>query len=219
MTCHECEILLSDYLDGTLAADVRADFDRHLSECQACAELTRDASAGMAILHEVEEPEPPAWLVTRILAETSSGKHGSLRTAKGPKAWFAGLLGPILQPRLVMGMALTVLSFSMMARCAGVSPRQFKPSDLEPSQVWAAIDDKAHRMWSRTVKFYEDLRFVYEVQSRVREWTEQQDQDSRTRSAEQPLEDRRLPGMQQGSKKGAPAQPVSEPEPKQGGVR
>jgi len=215
MKCHELEILLCDYLDGTLAVDVQADFKRHLSECSSCAELARDASAGMAFLKKVDEPEPPDWLVTRILAETSSGKHGVLGPAKGVRAWLAGLLGPVLRPRLVMGMALTVLSFSMMARCAGVSPRQFKPSDLEPSQIWAALDDRAHRMWSRTVKFYDGLRFVYEAQARVREWTEQQDEENRARSAEQPLEDRRLPRIQEG----APVQEKGTPAPKQGGVR
>ncbi len=72
-----------------------------------------------------------------------------------------------------MGMAMTVLSFSMLARFAGIEPRQLRPSDLDPVKIWIAVDDRAHRAWDKTVKYYENLKLVIEVQSRLKEWTEQ----------------------------------------------
>jgi len=72
-----------------------------------------------------------------------------------------------------MGMAMTVLSFSMLARFAGIEPRQLKPSDLDPVKIWMAVDDRAHRGWDRTVKYYENLKLVIEIQSRLKDWTEQ----------------------------------------------
>ena len=36
MTCREVADFLADYLSGTLAADIRAQFDRHLSVCSNC---------------------------------------------------------------------------------------------------------------------------------------------------------------------------------------
>ena len=46
-----------------------------------------------------------------------------------------------------------------------------------PAAVWSEIDDRAHRTWARAVKYYESLRFVYEIQSRLKEWTEQDGED------------------------------------------
>jgi anti-sigma factor RsiW len=37
MTCRELIELLQEYLDGALAADVRAHFEQHLAACASCA--------------------------------------------------------------------------------------------------------------------------------------------------------------------------------------
>jgi hypothetical protein len=81
---------------------------------------------------------------------------------------------------------MTILSFSMLGRLAGIEARQLKPSDLHPAKVWAAADDKVHRAWARAVKYYENLRLVYEVRSRLQEWTEQEQEDRKGRVTEQP---------------------------------
>jgi hypothetical protein len=52
-------------------------------------------------------------------------------------------------------------------------------SDLEPAEVWAGIEDRAYRAWGRTVKFYDNLKFVYQIQTTLREWQQQgEDQQS-----------------------------------------
>ncbi len=99
----------------------------------------------------------------------------------------------MLQPRLVMGMALTIFSFSMMARCPGISPRQLRSSDMDPKKIWAALDDQAHRGWERSLKFYENIKVVYEIQSRLKDWTDQQDEEDRNAAARRPVEERRVP--------------------------
>jgi hypothetical protein len=78
-----------------------------------------------------------------------------------------------LQPRYVMGMAMTILSFSMLARFAHIEPRQLRPSDLDPVKVWQGIDDHSHRVYDRAMKYYDNLRLVIEIQSRLKEWTDQ----------------------------------------------
>jgi hypothetical protein len=64
-------------------------------------------------------------------------------------------------------------------------------ADLEPARVWAGAEGRVLRGWERSVKFYENLRFVYQIQSRVREWRDQQDQD--TAAPPEQADDRRLP--------------------------
>jgi|SRR5579864_228250 len=191
MTCANLEIALCDYLDGTLAPAEKAEVERHLSTCAACTELARDAGAAMAFMERVADVEPPPELVTRMFAIPGVREvRPSVR--KGIRDWFRGLIHPMLQPRMVMGLSLTILFFGMMARCAGVPERRLSAADLEPARVWAGAEDRVHRTWERSVKFYENLRFVYQIQSKVREWRDQQEQDTTAAPAEN-TEDRRLP--------------------------
>jgi hypothetical protein len=73
--------------------------------------------------------------------------------------------------------------------------RPLTPADLNPSRVWASIEDRGVRTWARTVKFYENLKFVYQIQSTVREWQQQQDEEQRvsTGSEERKSDERKLP--------------------------
>ena len=77
-----------------------------------------------------------------------------------------------------MGMAMTVLSFAMLGRLSGIEVRQLKPSDLDPVKVWMAAEDRVHRVWERTVKHYNSLRLVFQIQAQLNEWSEEQQADS-----------------------------------------
>ncbi|HUJ20495.1 MAG TPA: zf-HC2 domain-containing protein [Bryobacteraceae bacterium] len=191
MTCADLEITLCDYLDGTLAPAARAEVERHLSECATCAELARDAGAALAFMERVADIEPPPELVTRMFA--IPGMPGARATVRvGIRKWFHNLVQPVLQPRMAFGLSLTILFFGMMARCAGIQDRHLSASDLDPARVWTGVDNSVHRGWERTVKFYENLRFVYQIQSKLREWREQQEQEPAGAAAEN-ADERRLP--------------------------
>lgn len=79
-----------------------------------------------------------------------------------------------------MGMAMTILSFAMLGRFAGIEARQLRAADLSPVKVWEASEDRAHRAWNRAVKYYQSLRVVYEVQSVLRELTETEEEAGAT---------------------------------------
>jgi hypothetical protein len=175
MTCADFEVLLCDYVDGTLDAAQRHAIEEHQRECASCAEFARDVTGAVAFMERAEEIDAPPELLTRITFEIPTG--GAPK--KGWRAVFGGWLRPVLQPKFAMGMAMTILSFSMLGRLAGIEARQFRPADLHPARVWAAADDKAHRAWARAVKYYENLRLVYEVRSRLQEWTEQEQEENR----------------------------------------
>jgi hypothetical protein len=178
MTCADFEILLCDYLDGTLDEVRRREVEEHRNGCAVCAEFARDVAGAVAFMERVAEVEPPAELLTKITFEIPSGG-----ARKGVRSWLTGWLQPVLQPKVAMGMAMTILSFSMLGRLAGVEVRQLQPSDLHPANVWAAVDNRVYRTWERAVKYYENLRLVYEVQTRLQEWTRQEDEDRKGRGA------------------------------------
>jgi hypothetical protein len=183
MTCAELEILLCDYVDGTLRAEERTALEEHLSDCSACRQLNEDVSGATAFFERVPAPEPPAELLTRIMHHAPMGPAAVRERPADPVAgdarpsWIRRLLGGLfqgwLQPRYVMGMAMTILSFSMLARFAHIEPRQLRPSDLDPVKVWQGIDDHSHRVYDRAMKYYDNLRLVIEIQSRLKEWSDQ----------------------------------------------
>ena len=85
MNCADLEILICDYVDGTLDAAHRAEVEAHLAECELCAELAHDSAAAVRFMERAADVEPPPELVTRILfdapwhkgANPSGGRRGS----------------------------------------------------------------------------------------------------------------------------------------------
>jgi hypothetical protein len=204
MTCAELEILLCDYVDGTLHASERTALESHLGGCAACKQLAEDVIGATAFMERVADVNPPAELMTRILHYAPSGRRAANRAANEERnnlspSWikrlFGGLVQSVLQPRYVMGMAMTILSFSMLARFAHIDPRQLRPADLDPVKVWQGIDDRSHRVWDRTMKYYDNLKLVIEVQSRLKEWTDQDPGAAGARNSGQPAAGQR--GSQQ----------------------
>jgi len=184
MKCAEFEVLLSDALDGIISANDQARLDEHARVCPACADLAADCGAAIAFLAQVETVEPPVALVDRLIAQAPvTPAHRPHHEHKSKwAAVFGGWFGPLLQPRLAMGMAMTILSFSMVGRVLGLQERQLTMADLEPSRVVATLDLKIHRAWDRAVKYYENVRLVYVIQSQLREWSAQEEEDRRTQS-------------------------------------
>jgi anti-sigma factor RsiW len=188
MKCAELEILICDYVDGTLPAAEEAEVEHHLAVCPACAELARDSAAAVGFMERASEVEPPPELITRILYDAPWSRQKSL--ARGLRARLGGWIGPILRPKLVMGAAMTILSLSMLTQF--VAPmRQLKPSDFTPSAVWAGLADRADRAWARTVKYYDNLKVVYQIQTLLRDWQQQVDEQKPAQPKNN--EDRKLP--------------------------
>ena len=178
MNCYELETLLCDYVDGTLRTAHKTEVEAHLAQCPNCAEMARDAAAVAALASRAAEVEAPPELVTRILYDLAANREKAMEKRRGRLAVLGQWLGPVLQPRFAMGMAMTVLSLAMLARAAHINVRQLSLADLDPVRVWQGVDDRAHRGWTRAVKFYESLRFVYEIRSRLTELTAQDEATS-----------------------------------------
>ena len=168
ITCTEFEILLADYLDGTLGAEQKATIETHRGECVSCAELALDAAGAVGFIERTAAVDPPPALVNRILFEVTNGKSRSVIKP----SWMERLLGRragfLLQPRFAMGMAMAVLSLAMVGR------------------FWATAENTMHRSWDRAVKGYESLQLVYEVQNQLDEWAKQRGPDSGSQGATNP---------------------------------
>jgi anti-sigma factor RsiW len=177
LSCADFETLLADSIDGTLSAPARSAerdaFLRHRETCPACAALAEDAESAMAFMERTADVEVPQALVSKILQATNSGWEFKLR-GQGVSGWINRTFAPVLRPRIVMGAAMMFLSATMLTRCT--PSHTFTTADLDPVHLWVSLDDKAHRIWSRTVKSYESMRLVYEVKNQINDWAEQQKQ-------------------------------------------
>ncbi len=191
MTCADFEIPICDYVDGTLSAARAAEVERHLAECPACAALARDSAAAVAFIGRAADVEPPPQLMARILYDAPWNTE---KAASRKLSWLAGILGPVWNPRVVMGCAMTVLSVSMLAKFMGpIKP--LKAADLRPAAIWSGITGRVDYAWIRAEKFVEDLKVVYQIQTTIQKW-QQQDEDraaAEAQSAAPKADDHKLP--------------------------
>jgi hypothetical protein len=169
MNCADFEILLADYIDGALGEAENAALEQHASTCTGCRELLADASGAVNFLKRADEIVPPPELITRIAFQAPAGRTREPFERQGflsrlTSKW----LQPVLQPRLAMGMAMTILSFAMLERCTGVHVQHIQAADLNPVRIWGGLEDRTVRAKDRVVKYYENLRWVYEIETRLK---------------------------------------------------
>src|ERR1700756_2799989 len=177
MQCNEFDLLLSDALDGVLSGPGLDRFQAHASTCKTCGPLLAEAEAGRQWLKGLTEVEPPASLVSNILASTTGVDTQRLRdTVRSPQpriSWWehvqASLLEPIWatvrQPRFAMSFGMAFFALSVALTVAGVKPADLRQISLRPS----AIRHTYYSTQAKVVRYYENVRIVYEVESRVRE--------------------------------------------------
>ena len=174
MTCSDIDILLAEYVEGSLSTEQRSAVEAHLTGCRLCSALAVDSAEAFGFLERIPVIDAPPELVNKLLFEIA---NGASRSAMRPSL-LSRILGqwaePILQPRVAMGMAMTMLSIAMILHSAGISERQLTMSDLDPVKVWTSAESKVTRWWNRGVQYYENLRVVYEIQSRIQEWGQDQ---------------------------------------------
>src|ERR1039457_4253149 len=82
--CGQWEILLADALDGLLNPEAEAAFTAHMAVCPACTALFEEARRGREWLEFLSpEPEGPAGVLDRILAQTGPGQMEGFGRAAG----------------------------------------------------------------------------------------------------------------------------------------
>ena len=176
MHCNEFDSLLTDALDGVLSGAGLDRFQAHARSCKSCGPLLAEAEAGRNWLKELTEVEPPANLVTNILVSTTGVDTQRLRTTlrvPQPRAsWLermqASFLEPIWavvrQPRFAMSFGMAFFALSVGLTVAGVKPADLRQVSLRPS----AIRHSYYNTQARVIRYYDNVRLVYEVQAAVR---------------------------------------------------
>ena len=79
---------------------------------------------------------------------------------------FSPIIAVARQPRFAMSFGMAFFTLSVSLSLAGVKLSDLRHVDLRPS----AIRRTYYETSGRVVKYYENIRFVYEIESRVREF-------------------------------------------------
>ena len=175
MQCSEFDALLSQAIDGTLSGERLEAFEAHGRTCKLCGPLLQEAEAGRSWLMTLEAVEPPADLVNNILLRTSGVPER--QRAAGANTWLgrvrelaALIVSPVVnvarQPRFAMSFGMAFFTLSVTLSLAGVKVSDLRHIDLRPT----AIRHTYYETSGRVVRYYENIRFVYEIESRVRQF-------------------------------------------------
>jgi len=177
MDCSEFEALLADALDNAIPADTRAAFDEHGRSCEVCGPMFAEIWEGMVMVQGLAELEPPKNLVHNILAATSRQEATAEQIAEEAKlGWMERLrrslspqVGGLLHSRFAMSFAMAFFSLSITLTLAGVKITDVKNMVENPSMLRKNVVLGYTHVEAKVTSYYENLRFVYQVQAKVRE--------------------------------------------------
>jgi Putative zinc-finger len=179
--CGHWETLLADALDGLLRPEDEAIFSGHMATCPACTGLFEEARRGREWLEFLSgEPEVPEGLLDKILASTGPGQVAGFGLVSGggaavamPQPWqrpgFMGRVRRFAEPRLMMTVAMAFFSIALTLNLTGVRLTDLRLSNLRPTAIRSFMERRITMASTPIIRYYDHLRLVYEVQSRMRE--------------------------------------------------
>jgi hypothetical protein len=161
--CTTTEERLTDYLDGVLTPEEAAAFSAHTAGCAACAKMVSQVSALVSQMQQVEPLETPVHLSARILDATL----GPRTQAPDWRSKWLGWVSVVWQPRFGMGAATVAASFAVLLHAFAPAGKKVTFADLNPIAIARTANRQAHLTYAHGVKFVNDLRVVYEIESRL----------------------------------------------------
>lgn len=171
MQCSDFDLLLTEAIDGQLTGDQLVRFERHKSSCPSCSAMFADVTAGANWLSQVEDVEPPKHLVHNILVATSGVTESvTAKAERLEKLSFSerlrSVIWPVFAPVFTARFATTAagafFAITVTLAASGVKLTHLDFSTKGLSRSYYATE-------ARAVKYYENIRLVYEIESRVKE--------------------------------------------------
>ena len=192
LDCATAELWLAEAAEDKLSPAATEQLREHIEVCPACRQQLADARRGrewLSILKQ-EQLEPPADLVFKILAKTvgttplilpAPGHQATDQTANdieaspalSSPAWqqssIVVLRRTLLEPRLALVAAMAFFSVTLTLNLMGVRLTNIHAADLAPQNLRRTVTRQYAEANARVARYYENLRIVYEVESRVQQ--------------------------------------------------
>ena len=148
------ELILTDYLDGFLPAQVFHRWERHAVLCNDCTDLPGAVVRSLAacVNYKLDELSLPAGLHQRILQETiGTAKAKTMKASRASQfgEWIRGLSFPISIPQLAPVAMMMLFAFLMFSQTvssdgslAGVYTKSFELAEQTYKQGADAFSGK-----------------------------------------------------------------------------
>jgi hypothetical protein len=204
--CEDWEAFLPDALDGLLLPAEHESFSTHQQSCATCARMYAEVKQGQEWMKFLEdEPEIPANMMERILSRTSGAVadrplavFGAPIPAGGPTVLGMPMRRMVWDTRLMMTAAMAFFSIALTLNLAGVRITDLRLSSFTPANIENNLSRQFWQAKIQVFKYYNNLRFVYEVESKMREF--RRDEDT-TPPAAQPVQQEKPPANPPGGHK------------------
>jgi anti-sigma factor RsiW len=160
--CSQVEERLSDSLEGVLSPEDAREFSAHVATCANCKELVESVGGLVHSMASLEMlPEPPG--LARKILDATIGPRVKVSFWQRWTGWT-----PLLwRPRFAMG-ALTLGAMAVVIfQFSGVKLAHLRHAEVNPASAFNAANRQAHMVYARSVRFVNDLRVVYEIESRL----------------------------------------------------
>jgi hypothetical protein len=119
------------------------------------------------------------------------------------------------EPRLLMTAAMAFFSIALTLNLTGVRLSGLRLSDLKPTTIRSFMERRVTMASTPIIRYYDHLRFVYEVETRVRELRRTTENDDTTAKPKNPApgESKQAPGRKDGGSRVDPPQQSVTPAP------
>jgi hypothetical protein len=152
LKCSDCEEKLSDYIERALGEVEQSIVDRHLHACQACSELLAGMMMTIEAARNCPVYAPPAWLATRIIANTTQTPRPSPRSLP---ALLAAVWRSLGEPRT----ALAIFTATVVIGWAG--------SLTAREAIFNRAESVVSCVYDRAIRSYYRSPMVIELHSRL----------------------------------------------------
>ena len=171
MNCAYCEERLSGHIEGTLEPSERAAVEAHLQSCSVCRELLDGVRSVMGWGKELQVQLPPAWLASRILANTPQVVRITWRD------WFSSAWKNVCEPRFALALLTSTLVLGWMGSMAGISAADVAMV-RHPSAIYYRMGGWANRIYGDAVRSYYTSPIVNTIQCQIHSRIEQYRENS-----------------------------------------
>lgn len=105
---------LSEYIDGSIAAQERAEVESHLKTCQQCSDALQELRKTIEHIKTVEEIEPPTWMTKKIMA--------TVRAETEKKSWVQRFFLPLSIKLPIQAIAVVFLAIGAFYIYRNIQP-------------------------------------------------------------------------------------------------
>jgi hypothetical protein len=156
---------MSDYLENALRVADRHEIESHLQSCAACSGLLSGMNNVIAWAKTFPVHDAPAWLPSRILANTPRiARESGVETLRLAWRW-------ITQPRTAMAVFTAILVLGWLGNLAGISP-DWGAIVRNPTSIYDQGETAVSCVYEGAVHAYYSSALVTEIEAQIEQLME-----------------------------------------------